>query len=991
MSEEVKVERKFLSCTGPFLGRVARNLIEDITNVEAMDLAHLLCLVPTRQSGRRLREALAIEADKSGRGISPPQVTTMDSLLSDMALQGAHTINDATSLWCMAEAIRKCPLHFFKTLFPGRGGAGDTDFAWRMAMARSIRDMRRTLGDDRLSIADIAEMPAGEVPEASRWQALAAIEKYYLDLVRELGFEDPLDLIHRFDLRNAGVHEGIRKVIVIGVPSMLPSERKLLTRLARKVPVKAWVLDPLGDPEHFDAFGCPSREKWIQKPMHDYGARVEFRRSLDTGAMLESVKNWVLSDNLPVHAMSLGVIDQALAGPLESDLQSMGIATYNPAGEPLSGNELYQIVACLKDLSDRWNMVSAVELARFGVVAATACPEVPQMRLLALLDRLRLDHLVDSLDDVDHWIEKLDVRGHFVPGSETTPDMVKGRISAFFEKLGQWVQALGSRKPGWSQSLLAILGEIYSMRRFNPKNPDDRRFSDASREVLNLVNDLQWVGKENPQDAMNLLVSLLANRPLYTDRRGGDLDLLGWMELLWEPAPHLALVGFQDGVLPETITADIFLPEKFRSQLGLPSNKDRMARDTYIMHCLAAVRHQMGSLSVFFADQNAVGDPQRPSRLNFLCDDADLPARVLAQMGEDTGREPEKIPSFDNSWKLRVPDFGQPSTQPPQKMAVTSFSAYLACPFRFYLERIVGMSPVDRYRMELDYREFGHIFHSVLEDYGRDDKINAVIDPKVIAQYFEAQLNKKIYSAYGRELPASLWIQFESLLQRLKAVAEVEAANRTEGWQITGVEVSIQEMAAELGHKEPWSINNMLIAGTIDRVEKYAGSGKIRLIDFKTSSKAINPVDAHTSKFYSNNPWHLSRPEWQRLDLEKEVRKKTQAVPSLWQNLQLPLYAAAWQHLHPDDPLPGVAYFNVPSASRETGVNEWNNFSPEVVSSAVECAASVIQSIRDGKFWPPNPKPEYEMFPEFFIQDASRILEGTLSGMNQPAPEGGKV
>ena len=53
-----------------------------------LDLTGVLVLVPTRQSGRRLRETLASVVSKDGGAVVPPLVTTPDALVAPGGLSG---------------------------------------------------------------------------------------------------------------------------------------------------------------------------------------------------------------------------------------------------------------------------------------------------------------------------------------------------------------------------------------------------------------------------------------------------------------------------------------------------------------------------------------------------------------------------------------------------------------------------------------------------------------------------------------------------------------------------------------------------------------------------------------------------------------------------------------------------------------------------------------------------------------------------------------
>jgi hypothetical protein len=52
----------------------------------------------------------------------------------------------------------------------------------------------------------------------------------------------------------------------------------------------------------------------------------------------------------------------------------------------------------------------------------------------------------------------------------------------------------------------------------------------------------------------------------------------------------------------------------------------------------------------------------------------------------------------------------------------------------------------------------------------------------------------------------------------------------------------------------------------------------------------------------------------------------------------------------------------------ETGVKEWTGFTDDIYASAMDCAAGVIQDIRDGRFWPPGDRVRFDDFTELFFE-----------------------
>jgi ATP-dependent helicase/nuclease subunit B len=171
----------------------------------------------------------------------------------------------------------------------------------------------------------------------------------------------------------------------------------------------------------------------------------------------------------------------------------------------------------------------------------------------------------------------------------------------------------------------------------------------------------------------------------------------------------------------------------------------------------------------------------------------------------------------------------------------------------------------------------------------------------------------------------------------------VQAIERAEGWTIIAVEKKI-----EIEH------NGITISGRIDRIEKNEKTGRIRVLDYKTSDTAVSPREAHLrSRRSDENP-----PDWARIEVDGRER--------VWADLQLPLYRHALASEYGSDVT--FAYFNLPKAAGETGLQPWEDFSIELQASAMRCARGICTEIKAGVFWPPNEKvkAEYDDFAALF-------------------------
>jgi len=260
------------------------------------------------------------------------------------------------------------------------------------------------------------------------------------------------------------------------------------------------------------------------------------------------------------------------------------------------------------------------------------------------------------------------------------------------------------------------------------------------------------------------------------------------------------------------------------------------------------------------------------------------------------------------------------------------------------------MQTVDATKTELDVLDFGTLCHAALEKMGLTESMRDCTDARVLHDFLISALEDEVENRFGSELTLPLIVQLESARQRLFRAAEVQAATRAEGWRIDRVEESFQ-----------LTIDGLLITGKIDRIDRHENTGAVRVLDYKTSDRPVEPWQAHLRAMRRNE----QPPEFARVMLN--------ARAAVWSDLQLPLYRRAFfgngidALVTPADEVQ-CGYFNLPKASGDTGIRPWLDYSPDLEASAWTCAVGVANAIRTGVYWPPNEnvRAEYDEFAPLF-------------------------
>lgn len=885
-------------------------------------------VTPTRQSGRRLRDALVAAAGESGGALFPPRIVTPDYLLT-YSFSGMPVAGPEVERAAWVHLLRERDLTTCSALFPTLPPSRST--AWLLSVAEQMIRVRSELVEHGLDFHQVAQRVEHSDFEHARWQALAELEDACEALLGTAGLVDP----GRARLRAAQaptVPESIRHIVVAATPDPAPLVLTVLDNLSAHIQVSYLCVGP-DDTDCFDVWGRPLTEVFDKRPIPLEDPVVNILGVADAAAAGRAVVDFVTDGDSDEQAV--GVADPELVPRVERALQGHKPPPFNPAGMVWVESELGRLTFALLDLLEEPSLAATTALLRNPRVLRYArneyrpdqSLEVFSSQILRAWDRLTTRYLPVDLAAAGHACVRAG-KSAFVLGP-------------LLECFGQWrAQQKGETMAG---SLRRILAALYSDRILQPANPDDRAFLDevdVLQKCLRAVEDAAAAFADSGRD---LLLAVLrvscAGQSLYPERPAEACDLNGWLELLWEDAPSLIVAGLNDGKVPEAVDGDAFIPERLRVFLGMRTNSFRFARDAYLLGALVALRSGgSGRLELVHCRSTDDGTRLKPSRLFYLAgDDATYLHRVKA-LFDDCGTTPTPPPRRV-AWMLKPPRIEFTGGLSPSKLR-----DYLRCPFRFYLKHILGWRPHDARKRELDAMDFGSLLHHALEELAQHPD---ECDQDNIAAMLVQSLHARARSEYGTHISFPLQLQLESAEARLRACASHEAAMRRDGWRTIRVEAE-------------WELDcaGLPLRGRIDRIDALSTSGPYRLIDYKTSDKAVQPQKAHLV----NPPKTINETH----PVAAEMVPQT-AQDKVWVDLQLPLYRLAMGTI--TDTAQGVetGYFNLPRAAEDCGLALWPELDTPLAESAMECARAISQKIQAGCFWPPSEvDPRYDEFATAF-------------------------
>lgn len=951
------IERVFLGWHRPLCETVPEWFLQ-AGGSGRLDYRDRVIVMPTRQASWRLRSALPLAAhERYEAALLGPEIVTSRVLMEPPPRAGRASELQSLLAWCAV--LRETPAGALNA-FLGTQRPGSQ--VWALQIARRLIALRRELADGALTMADV--LNTGKVTdEAERWQAMADLEQRYLERLGSWNLRDAItdQLAHAA----AGILPAhIQQVVLAAVPD---PPRLLLNLLSAWADgggtVTVLVAAPQEESVNFDGWGRPRPEVWIQRDIalddrdlvlaadpEDQARRMA--RILEHGLGNPSKDAGAYRP-----AVAIGVPDRETVVPLQRELAARDLPAFDPQNRSMADTSLFRLVRALLDWKARTGYPETAALLRHPHLLAALTDGDDVLRGL---DRVQAEHLPVSFSDL---CRAADASIDAYHGD-------KSSITALRQAL-HWLTACRRRLQDqtWSEGLRDVLRMIYEKRRLRPECAVDQAFRQAAGNLDQALRELAEIEEPHQAgaDVGALLMARLQGMSIHAERNGERLDLEGWLELAWNPAPLLVVAGMNEGLVPDSRIGDLFLPDRLRSDLALRDDRSRVARDSYLLNALVAQRSRSNKgisarIVMLIGKRTMAGDPLRPSRLLFRC-----PDEALAQRARRLFRDPpptQTPAAYAVNFKLDAHRLPRALTvrRPLERISPTTFKTYLACPFRFYLQRILKMESVDDRAREPDGGRFGDLCHAVLEQMGRHkDRIWACGDSRELGDWLARRVREMAAERYGEAPWLGVTLAVESAVNRLRAFARRQTDWHALGWDIVETET----------RRHRTVIEGITIDGKIDRIDRNRDTDAITVWDYKTTDRANTPAQTHLGSV--GDPEFLPEAVMSADSLKGAASGGRRVAPKRWLDLQLPLYREMVGAVHGSGV--GVGYILLPAALGETAFVPWEPYDQTLHRQAVDCAGKILRRMREGVFWPPAPKaPKYDDFHDIILDQPDQTV-----------------
>ncbi len=914
--------RLFLGWGAPVLPTVVDVLLKRAKDSH-WDLRNLTIVLPSALAKRRLSELLVLKAQEKQLVLHPPRIENIGTLPEHLYSAQKPFASDLVQVLAWMSVLKHTPLPDLKLIVP-HPPEPNAYQQW-LELGKLLSKLHLELASDRLTFADVANALGKNHVEADRWKMLERLQQQYLRQLHQLGLWDIQTA--RLEALNRREAKSRSQIIVVGCVDLNRAQRGFLEAIADQVQI--WIAAPANLSDHFDPWGCLESEAWQSITADVKPDALLVGNSSADQAELVAASLAELGDQFHSRQVTLGVPDSSLISELQHQLDLCGVSTRFGPGKPLTHSEPAALLALIGRYIDQQSYAAFAALVRH-----------PAIENLLRAQKVKLP---------DDWLSQLDKYYQ-----EAMPKLIDSFVNekavgakcyhAVMTGINRWLGKLHRRVlpvSQWVQPLLNAMMLAYDKVHCNLDDPLQSRLYEAASQLSASIVALRDIPADvEPKMSVtelidwllrNLSGQLVAEPPSET-----AVEMLGWLELALDDAPALVIAGMHDGVVPESVSADAFLPNQLRRQLGMMDNSRRYARD---MYSLQVMLHSKQRIKIVVGKTDESGDPLVPSRLLLACPLEQLPARVLHLVQEDRA---DVLPQVQRRWRpvtggsrLIVP---RPvEVKPPSTITVTAFRDYLKCPYRFYLRHVLKLRDDQDADVELDAPKFGVLVHGALDRFGQSP-VSRSTDSEEISDFLITELQAIAVEQFGPNPPANILIQIEQAQSRLEAFAIKQAQRAAEGWEIRFTEAgSSIESNVRIGNG-----SELFLIGRIDRIDYHPEKDQWAIWDYKTSEQAKHPENVH----------------WNPRDQ--------------WVDLQLPLYIPIARSLGVTGN-PILGYIGLPKQARDIDFYI-ADFDQTQLAEAMAVANEVASKVAAGEFWLDElPNVEYDDYARICQTNVQRV------------------
>jgi len=299
--------------------------------------------------------------------------------------------------------------------------------------------------------------------------------------------------------------------------------------------------------------------------------------------------------------------------------------------------------------------------------------------------------------------------------------------------------------------------------------------------------------------------------------------VLEFLETRGLDCDHLFFGGLSEDKFPGEPRFDPVLPEWLKEKLGLPSLEKHLARSRFHYFRLVNTARTDTFLSYYNTEEDRLllpspflsGEAKNPPIFNTIFTQEQEQRDVGTQekidfttfMAQVNFKSDEQVKAILNT------KFG-----PDQRLHVTMLEQYPRCPYRFYLETVLDLSPIEEPRYEVEAKLWGTVAHNIMERLYK----NRVVPIDKLA----SELEKTLFVVLQEEKLTPFWAEVTKkiFLNSIPYLEKIEQEMREQNYFPFRVEQRyVQNITKDIK-----------LSGRIDRIDAQKDTNVVRILDYKS-------------------------------------------------------------------------------------------------------------------------------------------------------------
>jgi PD-(D/E)XK nuclease superfamily len=510
-------------------------------------------------------------------------------------------------------------------------------------------------------------------------------------------------------------------------------------------------------------------------------------------------------------------------------LAQEGIKTRQSTSRPFRITALYQFISLIKKCESTRSSCDMRALLRHPLLRIVRGDTLVTPSLVdsdTHHDRCLENHFEMSRSpEIQDFVSTLHTLSAPLHGERLSPSNWKKPLGLFINSLATYCHdVLQACSPSHTESADSLLGRL------------TREILEGFILLERSLDSLQDVSSSatlSGLDALELLLTSTADLSVPVHDESTDeiyqVECIPWIDSPFLGDRPLIVVGVHESCLPEKPLPHPLLPESVRKKLGVPHHELFTARDKAI---LSILQSRDRSPHYFYSRTTHDGNFLLLSRLFFEgIEDYEITARIvdayrdspISRRGEDKSQRQASSLSATPDTMLLEDIEKLCLTRSLTSVSVSDVKAYLDCPFRFFLSRVLQITTLNDTACEISASHFGELVHQTLASLTRDiwnlpylSLVDFLIDT------FDTKFARQFSSSPSKVLA----IQRARAHSRLKAYANWHMLHVKDGWQLLWNECALATPLAPL---------LLPLKGRIDRVVFNEKNSHACIIDFKVS------------------------------------------------------------------------------------------------------------------------------------------------------------